>query len=118
MARRRRYPSGWSMMWVMCMFDIPVKTKKQMRLATQFRNRLLNMGFMMKQFSVYIKPCSSLDSAKHVTKKLKHHIPDDSMVSFIYITDKQYVNSDSFIGKNSTENPEQTRKKSGQLLLF
>ena len=34
--------SGWSMMWIICMFDIPVKTKIQMRKATRFRTQLLD----------------------------------------------------------------------------
>lgn len=115
---RRKYVSGWSMMWILCMFDIPVGTKKQRRRATQFRTLLLDKGFVMKQFSVYIKPCASLQSAKNTTTKLKHFIPHDSMVSFLYITDKQYVTSDNFIGKNSTPNEQQESEKNGQILLF
>ena len=40
MARRRRLETltGWSMMWIICMFDIPVRTKTEMRKATRFRN--------------------------------------------------------------------------------
>ena len=62
MARRQRLETltGWSMMWIICMFDIPVRTKTEMRKATRFRNLLLDEGFVMKQFSVYIKPVKSL----------------------------------------------------------
>ena len=115
---RRKHNSGWSMMWVLCMFDIPVKTKVQVRRATQFRNYLLDNGFMMKQFSVYIRPCSSLQSAKNLSKKIKNFIPADSMVSFLYITDKQYTNADNYIGKNSTDNEQVIQEKNGQILLF
>lgn len=115
---RQHGKSGWSMMWVLCMFDIPVGTKAQRRRATQFRNVLLDKGFMMKQFSVYIKPCSSLQSAKNTTTNLKNYIPNDSMVSFLYITDKQYASADNYIGKNATENEQQIREKNGQILLF
>ncbi len=105
-------------MWILCMFDMPVKTHKQRKNATQFRTLLLNDGFMMKQFSVYIKPCARLESAKHITKKLKYYIPDDSMVSFFYITDKQYATSDNFIGKNSIDNEQKESEKTGNLQLF
>ena len=56
MARRQRLETltGWSMMWIICMFDIPVRTRTEMRKATRFRNLLLDNGFVMKQFSVYI----------------------------------------------------------------
>lgn len=42
MARRQRPEilTGWSMMWVICIFDIPVRTKTEMRKATRFRNLL------------------------------------------------------------------------------
>lgn len=106
------------MMWVICMFDIPVRTKIEMRKATRFRNTLLDAGFSMKQFSVYIKPCKSLDVAKNVVKNLKSMIPDNGAVTFLYITDKQYVMTDNFLGKNHEENEETEREKNGQYLLF
>ena len=120
MSRRQRLQplSGWSMMWIICMFDIPVRTKLQMRKATRFRNQLLNNGFLMKQYSVYIKPASSLDAAKTITKNLKHIIPDNSSVTFLYITDKQYLMTDNFLGNNFDENEEVVREKNGQFLLF
>ena len=42
-------------MWCLVMFDLPVETKKQRREATRFRNDLLDWGFCMVQFSVYVK---------------------------------------------------------------
>lgn len=117
--RRRQEPlSGWSMMWIICMFDIPIKTKIQTRKATRFRKHLLDNGFLMKQYSVYIKPASSLGAAKTITKKLKNIIPDNSSVTFLYITDKQYLMTDNFFGKNCEENEEVVREKNGQILLF
>lgn len=120
MARRRRAetPSGWSMMWIFCMFDLPVRTKKESRMATRFRNKLLDKGFTMKQFSIYIKCCSSLNSAKTISKNLNEFIPKNGSVTFLYVTDKQYMTTDNFLGKESEENEEEKRRKTGQLLLF
>lgn len=106
------------MMWIICMFDIPVRTRKEMRKATRFRNVLLDEGFVMKQFSVYIKPVKSLSAGQTVTKMLSRFIPDNSSVSFLYITDKQYLMTENYLGKNYEENEEETREKNGQLLLF
>ena len=100
------------------MFDIPVRTRKEMRKATRFRNVLLDEGFVMKQFSVYIKPVKSLSAGQTVTKRLSRFIPDNSSVSFLYITDKQYLMTENYLGKNYEENEEDTREKNGQLLLF
>lgn len=120
MARRQRPETltGWSMMWIICMFDIPVRTRTEMRKATRFRNLLLDYGFTMKQFSVYIKPVKSLSVGQTTTKKLAKFIPDNSSISFIYITDKQYLMTENYLGKNFEENEESIREKNGQLLLF
>jgi CRISPR-associated protein Cas2 len=119
-ARKKRYesPTGWAIMWIFCMFDLPVRTKKETRQATNFRNLLLDHGFVMKQFSVYIKSAKSLKSSKNLTKKLKNAIPDGGSVSFLYITDKQFMMVDNFLGQLSSENEEEIRRKNGQLLLF
>jgi len=105
-------------MWIICMFDCPVRTKKEARKATRFRNLLLDDGFVMKQFSVYIKPVKSLDVGKNLVKKIAKFVPDNSLVSFLYITDKQYLMTENYLGKNYTENEETNREKEGQLLLF
>ena len=120
MARKKRIetPTGWSLMWIVCMFDIPVRTKLEMRKATMFRNLLLDKGFSMKQFSVYIKPVNTLDCGKILTKKLSRSIPDNSYVSFLFITDKQYLMAENYFGKYSTENEEKKRKNEAQLSLF
>ncbi len=120
MARQKRLETltGWSMMWIICMFDIPVRTRTEMRKATRFRNLLLDEGFMMKQFSVYIKPVKSLSVGQTLTKKLSKFIPDNSSVSFIYITDKQYLMTKNYLGKNFEDNKKEKNKKNGQLLLF
>lgn len=80
--------------------------------------KLLDNGFVMKQFSVYIKPVKSLSVGQTTTKKLSKFIPDNSSVSFIYITDKQYLMTENYLGKNFEENEESIREKNGQLLLF
>lgn len=120
MARRQRHETltGWSMMWIICMFDIPVRTKKETRKATRFRNLLLDNGFMMKQFSVYIKPVKSLGVGQTITKSLAKYIPDNSSVSFLYVTDKQYLMTENYLGKNYEENEEAIREENGQLMLF
>jgi CRISPR-associated protein Cas2 len=120
MARKYRGTefSGWSIMWVFCMFDLPVRTRKEVRRATGFRNLLLDNGFCMKQFSVYMRSCPNLQASKNLTKKLKKNIPPAGSVVFLYITDKQYLMADSFLGKTEQENEEENRRKNGQLVLF
>ena len=46
-------------MWVVVMFDLPVIEKTERKAATAFRIALLDMGFSMSQFSVYMRFCTS-----------------------------------------------------------
>lgn len=39
-------------MRVLCFFDLPVKTKRERKQATQFRSFLIKDGFYMIQFSI------------------------------------------------------------------
>ena len=105
-------------MWVFCMFDLPVKTKKQMRRATAFRNLLLDEGFVMKQLSVYIKPTGSFRTARILVKKLSFMIPDGGLVSFLYVTDRQFATSENYIGNLPVTNEEIIRRQQEQLTLF
>ena len=50
--------SGYRIMWLFVLFDLPVGTKKERKAATKFRLSLLDMGFEMSQFSVYLKFCA------------------------------------------------------------
>ena len=45
--------SGYRLMWIFVMFDLPVDTKEHAREATKFREFLLDEGFEMSQFSIY-----------------------------------------------------------------
>ena len=120
MARKKRLNSlsDWSYMWVFCMFDIPVKTKIQIRKATKFRNLLLDEGFVMKQFSIYIKPTGSFKTARNLIKKLSSLIPDGGLVSFMYVTDRQFALVENFVGNLPATNEEIIRRQQEQLTLF
>ncbi len=47
--------SGYRIMWLFVLFDLPVGTKRERKAANGFRHALLDLGFEMSQFSVYIK---------------------------------------------------------------
>ena len=53
--------SPFSMGWLMAMFDLPVMTDKERKMATHFRNDLIDHGFLMIQFSVYARPCVNFE---------------------------------------------------------
>jgi CRISPR-associated protein Cas2 len=85
--------AGYTIMWMFVLFDLPVTTKATRKLATQFRNELLNMGFLMHQFSVYVKRCSSREKVDTVAYKIQKIIPKNGKVNIMWITDKQFQDS-------------------------
>ncbi len=77
-------------MWALVMFDLPVITKQERQAATVFRKRLLDMGFFMCQYSVYIRFCTSSADVASYTRKVKMFLPASGHVSILVITDSQY----------------------------
>lgn len=84
--------SPYRIMWLFVMFDLPVGTKMERKQATRFRNNLLDLGFEMSQFSVYLKYCSSGEKAKVVSHKIPPLLPPGGKVDVLCITDKQFSN--------------------------
>lgn len=101
-------------MWVLVFFDLPTETKKQRRAAAKFRKELLEDGFGMFQFSIYMRFCASRENAQVHTQRVKRNLPKDGHVGILNITDKQFGMMELFVGQKETE----TEKPSQQLELF
>ncbi len=89
---------GYRFMWMMVMFDLPVLTKRQRKRATKFRNDLLDLGFEMAQYSVYMKFCGSRPAATALAKRVEIQVPHEGNVSILVFTDKQYGRMQVFSG--------------------
>ena len=92
-------PSPYRIMWLFVMFDLPVGTKKERKQATKFRNSLLDIGFEMSQFSVYLKYCSSSEKSESLETKVQSYLPYGGKVDILTITDKQFSNMKRFYAK-------------------
>lgn len=101
-------------MWVMVLFDLPTETKKERKDASKFRKILLDNGFTMFQFSIYLRFCQSMENAEMHTKRVKNILPEKGKIGIISITDKQFGRMEIFYGteKAKKEDPPQ------QLELF
>ena len=101
-------------MWVMVFFDLPTETKKERKVAAKFRKTLLNDGFSMFQFSIYLRFCASRENADVHMKRVKRILPEKGKVGILHITDKQFGMMEIFHGvlKEEVESPAQ------QLELF
>ena len=86
-------------MWLLAMFDLPVETKSQRRIATNFRKTLLRDGFSMLQLSVYARYCASEDASGVHRKLIKAAIPAEGFVLVVSLTDIQFGKMENFTGK-------------------
>lgn len=91
--------SGYRIMWLYVMFDLPVETKRQRHRAALFRKDLLKDGFSMHQFSVYIRHCASAESAAVHIDRIKRMLPEEGSVSILKVTDKQFGDTIHFWGR-------------------
>ena len=81
------------------MFDLPVKLKKDQKAAALFRKNLEKDGFVMHQYSVYMRYCGSVESVAVHIKRVRSFAPPTGLVSILSITDKQYSNIVNIWGK-------------------
>ena len=82
--------SGYRLLWLITIFDLPVATKAERKKASGFKNSLLDLGFQMVQFSVYMKHCAGKEQAEVIQQKIKSVVPDYGNVKIFVITDKQF----------------------------
>lgn len=106
--------SGYRIMWIFVLFDLPVGTKKERKAATGFRHSLLDLGFEMTQFSVYLKFCAGKEQADALARQVESQMPPSGKVHFVGITDKQYENIRTYRGQKREPAP----KMPNQLALF
>lgn len=91
--------TGYRLMWVVTMFDLPTDTKRARRDYTVFRKRLLEDGFTQMQYSVYARACPSQENASVHVLRIERSLPPDGEVRVLVITDKQYERMRVFWGK-------------------
>lgn len=95
----------YRVMWVLVLFDLPTDTKKDRKVAADFRKNLLGDGFTMFQFSIYIRHCPSYENAQVHIARVKSILPPQGKVGIMYITDKQFGSMELFNGKKKAAAP-------------
>ena len=88
----KHYINGRKLMWMMVMFDLPTETKAQRKSASKFRTFLLNEGFEMVQFSVYVQFTGTFESSQKFVNAIKKNTPEYGDVNILFFTDKQFSN--------------------------
>ena len=86
--------SAYRMGWILVTFDLPVGSDLERRDATRFRKFLLDDGYLMLQFSVYARPCVSLEHIDKHRDRVRKIAPESGFVRIMFFTDKQWEYGD------------------------
>ena len=97
--------SEYRIMWVLVFFDLPTDTKKERKAAADFRKQLITDGFIMFQFSIYMRHCPSAENAEVHIKRVKSFLPPMGQVGILSITDKQFGAMELFTEKKERKPP-------------
>ena len=97
--------NAYRIMWVLVFFDLPTETKKDRSAAAKFRNNLLDDGFTMFQFSIYLRHCPSRENAEVHIKRVKSFLPNLGKVGILTITDKQFERMEIFFQQKLKKPP-------------
>ncbi len=112
------FPRGHQIMadpvWLLVMFDLPVKTKDQRRLASNYRNMLLDFGFSQIQYSIYYKYFVNATGVRRVLTPLKICVPERGEVRALRVTDEQWASTFRWYGPLDAA----VEAKPSQLVLF
>ena len=106
--------NAYRIMWVLVMYDLPMVNEADKRRYAHFRKTLLKDGFQKFQFSMYVRHCSSKESAEVHVKRVRSMLPSKGDIGIMQITDRQFGMIEIFHGKETAKRPEIVR----QLELF
>lgn len=101
-------------MWVMVLFDLPVATPKARKEYSKFRQHLLDLGFDMAQFSVYVRHTTGREAVEALIRKIEAFLPPEGKIDILQFTDKQYENIVCLRGRKRSDSP----KNPEQLVMF
>lgn len=107
--------SGYRKMILFVMFDMPTQTKADLKKYRDFRGKLLDLGFIMFQYSVYIRFCRSLSIAEKYMRKVEQFAPVNGSIRVLRITEEQYKQMK--IIENYREKPEKKVKEQMQTVM-
>lgn len=92
----------YKIMRVLCMFDLPVETDVERRAYRTFRKNLIKEGFIMIQYSVYVRVCPNRDYARRLESRIQKFTPLEGNVRLLCVTEKQYTDMKLLVGSRTT----------------
>ena len=105
--------NAYRVMWVLVFYDLPTDTIEDRKIHSRFRKNIMEDGFIIFQFSIYIRQCASMENAEVHIKRVKNLMPLKGHVGIMCITDKQFGSMEIFYCRK-----ERKVKISQQLEMF
>ncbi|MBS3987773.1 MAG: CRISPR-associated endonuclease Cas2 [Erysipelothrix sp.] len=88
----------YDFMRLILFFDLPMVSKKDVRIYNKFRKYLIKGGYMMMQFSVYSKIFNNREAAKNHVEILKRNVPSAGQIRIMVVTETQYRRMEIIVG--------------------
>lgn len=95
--------SPYRFMRMVLFFDLPMNTKEERRIYNKFRKFLVSNGFVMLQFSVYVKIFPNRISLFQYIEGLKRNLPSKGNIRIMAVTEKQYEKMLLLVGGKSIQ---------------
>ena len=86
-------PNHYKMGWLICNFDLPVKTKEERKRYTDFRKFLVKDGFLMIQYSFYARPCVTFARQETHIRRVQRAVPPEGHIRIMFMTKAQWEKS-------------------------
>jgi len=90
-------------MRLIVMFDLPVITETDKKIYNKFRRFLLNDGYFMLQYSIYVRVCKNADDVHKHEIKLSVNMPSKGNVRLLQVTENQFQSMKILCGKSVSE---------------
>lgn len=85
------------------MFDLPVDTPDEQRAYRVFRKNLIKEGFIMVQYSVYMRVCPTREFAHRLEERINKLVPAQGNIRLLSVTEKQYSDMKLLVGSTSSK---------------
>lgn len=95
----------YRILWLFVYFDLPTQSKAQRKNYAKFRKDLLDDGFSMLQYSIYIRHCASRENAEVHKQRVKRQLPKEGNIILFEITDAQFGRMEHYYGKAKKDPP-------------
>ncbi len=106
--------SGYKAVWLIAMFDLPVKAPEDRRRYVAFHRALIEAGFLRLQYSVYARYLPSDDRAETLRRRIRAALPPKGQVRLLSVTDAQFGKMEVYESRKRAR----TEEPPEQLALF